>query len=42
VRGIVSGWAQRCNPKRALALGFKPDASFDEIIRIYQQDEMGK
>jgi nucleoside-diphosphate-sugar epimerase len=42
VRAIVSGWAQRCNPKRALALGFKPDASFDEIIRIYQQDEMGK
>ena len=42
VRAIVSGWAQRCNPKRALALGFQPDASFEEIIRIYQQDELGK
>jgi nucleoside-diphosphate-sugar epimerase len=42
VRAIVSGWAQRCNPKRALALGFQPDPSFEEIIRIYQQDEMGK
>jgi len=42
VRDIVAGWARNFDPKRALALGFEPDASFEEIIRIYQQDEMGR
>ena len=42
VRGIVAGWARNFDPKRALALGFAPDASFEAIIRIYQQDEMGR
>jgi D-erythronate 2-dehydrogenase len=42
VRGIVAGWARNFDPKRALELGFKPDGSFEEIIRIYQQDELGK
>jgi len=42
IRDIVAGWARNFDPKRALALGFQPDASFEEIIRIYQRDEMGK
>jgi nucleoside-diphosphate-sugar epimerase len=42
VRDIVAGWARNFDPKRALALGFEPDASFEAIIRIYQQDEMGR
>jgi len=42
IRGIVSGWARNFEPQRALELGFKPDASFDEIIRIYQEDELGR
>jgi nucleoside-diphosphate-sugar epimerase len=42
IRGIVAGWARSFDAKRALALGFKSDASFEEIIRIYQQDELGK
>jgi len=42
IRDIVAGWARNFDPKRALALGFRPDASFEEIIRIYQQDEMGQ
>jgi nucleoside-diphosphate-sugar epimerase len=42
IRTIVDGWSRKFDPKRALSLGFKPDASFEEIIRIYQADEMGK
>jgi len=42
IRAIVDGWSRNFDPKRALELGFKPDASFEEIIRIYQQDELGK
>ena len=42
IRNIVDGWSRNFDPKRALSLGFTPDASFEEIIRIYQTDEMGK
>jgi nucleoside-diphosphate-sugar epimerase len=42
IRAIVDGWSRNFDPKRALALGFKADASFEEIIRIYQQDELGQ
>jgi len=42
IRSIVAGWPRKFDPKRALDLGFEPDANFEEIIRIYQQDEMGK
>jgi len=42
IRGIVAGWPRKFDPRRALDLGFEPDASFEEIIRIYQQDEMGR
>jgi len=42
IRTIVDGWSRNFDPQRALALGFTPDASFEEIIRIYQQDELGK
>lgn len=31
----------RIEGRRALALGFKPDASFEEIIRIHIEDELG-
>jgi len=36
---IVAGWPQNFNPERALALGFKPDASFAEIIHIHLEDD---
>jgi nucleoside-diphosphate-sugar epimerase len=39
---IVSGWPQNFDPRRALALGFRADASFEEIIRIHLQDELQK
>jgi nucleoside-diphosphate-sugar epimerase len=38
---IVSGWSERIDPKRALQLGFKVEKSFDEIIRIHIEDELG-
>jgi nucleoside-diphosphate-sugar epimerase len=39
---IVSGWPQNFDARRALALGFRADASFDEIIRIHVEDELQK
>jgi hypothetical protein len=38
----VSGWPQNFDARRALALGFRADASFDEIIRIHIEDELQK
>src|SRR5580698_2701477 len=41
VSRIVAGWPRRFDPRRALALGFKAEASFDEIIRVHIEDELG-
>src|SRR6476469_3165572 len=38
---IVSGWPTRFDAKRARALGFKVEDSFDEIIRVHVADELG-
>ncbi len=38
---MVAGWPQRFEPRRALALGFRVEASFDEIIRVHIEDELG-
>jgi len=40
IERIVSGWPQNFDPGRALALGFRADSSFEEIIRIHLQDEL--
>jgi D-erythronate 2-dehydrogenase len=37
---IVEGWPQNFDARRALALGFKADRSFEEIIRIHVADEL--
>jgi D-erythronate 2-dehydrogenase len=37
---IVNGWPQNFDAQRALALGFRADASFEEIIRIHIEDEL--
>jgi len=42
VANIVKGWAGRYNPQLATAAGFKAEKNFDEIIKVYQEDEMGK
>lgn len=38
---IVSGWPRQFDPARAIALGFKAESSFDEIVRIHIEDELG-
>ena len=38
---MVAGWPTRFDPRRALALGFRAEASFDEIIRVHIEDELG-
>jgi D-erythronate 2-dehydrogenase len=40
IERIVSGWPQNFDASRALALGFRADSSFDDIIRIHLQDEL--
>ena len=41
IEKFVDGWPRAFNPERALALGFTADKSFDEIIRVYIEDELG-
>ncbi len=41
VERIVSGWAERIEAKRAQALGFEAEQSFDDIIRAHIEDELG-
>ena len=41
IQGIVADWPRNFDTRRALELGFKPDASFEEIIRIHIEDELG-
>ncbi len=38
---IVGGWPHRFDARRARALGFAAERSFDEIIRIHIEDELG-
>ncbi len=40
ILAIVSTWPRAFDCARALALGFVPDRDFDEIVRIYQEDDM--
>jgi nucleoside-diphosphate-sugar epimerase len=42
IQRIVAGWPQNFDARRALSLGFRADASFDEIIRIHIEDELQK
>jgi nucleoside-diphosphate-sugar epimerase len=41
VERIVAGWPRRFDARRALALGFKVEATFDDIIRAHIEDELG-
>jgi len=38
---IVKTWPGRFAAERAQALGFRAEASFDEIVRVYVEDELG-
>jgi nucleoside-diphosphate-sugar epimerase len=41
VMRIVDGWPHRFDAARARTLGFVAESSFDEIIRIHIEDELG-
>jgi nucleoside-diphosphate-sugar epimerase len=41
VMRIVAGWSERIEAKRASALGFAAETSFDDIIRAHIEDELG-
>jgi D-erythronate 2-dehydrogenase len=41
IAGIVAGWPRNFAPERAKALGFAAETSFDEIIRVHIEDELG-
>lgn len=38
---IVAGWPRNFDASRALSLGFKAETSFDDIIRVHIEDELG-
>ena len=38
---IVAGWPHNFDARRARALGFRADTSFEEIIRVHIEDELG-
>jgi nucleoside-diphosphate-sugar epimerase len=41
IQGIVAGWPRDFEPARSVALGFRAESSFDEIIRAHIDDELG-
>lgn len=38
---MVDGWPRNFDPQRAIRLGFEADASFEDIIRVHVEDELG-
>lgn len=41
IRGIVAGWPRNFDASRAESLGFRAEKTFDEIIRVHIEDELG-
>lgn len=41
IQEIVNGWATHFDPARGRALGFETDTDFEEIVRIFIEDELG-
>jgi nucleoside-diphosphate-sugar epimerase len=41
IAGIVAGWPRDFDTARARELGFSAETSFEEIIAIYREDELG-
>jgi nucleoside-diphosphate-sugar epimerase len=39
---MVSGWPEHFRADRAESLGFRAESSFDEILRVYVDDELGR
>lgn len=42
VAKIVEGWAGRYDANLATSLGFEAEKNFDEIIKVYQEDELSR
>jgi len=40
IQGIVAGWPEAFDAQRASGLGFKSEDSFDDIIKVYIEDEL--
>ncbi len=40
IEKIVAGWPRKFSARRAIELGFKPDESFEQIIRAHIEDEL--
>jgi D-erythronate 2-dehydrogenase len=41
IQKIVAGWPRTFDAKRATALGFKAESTFEEIIKVHIDDELG-
>ncbi|MGJ7041626.1 nucleoside-diphosphate-sugar epimerase [Shinella sp. BE166] len=41
IAGIIAGWPKSFDASRAEALGFRAETSFEEIIRVHIEDELG-
>lgn len=41
IQGIVAGWPRKFNAQRATALGFKAETTFEEILKVHIEDELG-
>ena len=41
IKKIVAGWPRNFDARRARELGFKAESSFEEIIKIHIEDELG-
>ena len=42
IQKIVSGWARDFDTQRSIDFGFKAESNFDEIIKIYIEDDLKK
>jgi nucleoside-diphosphate-sugar epimerase len=38
---MIDGWPRAFDARRAIELGFTAERDFDEIVRVYVEDEMG-
>jgi len=41
IQRIIESWPRRFDARRALALGFRAESSFEDIIRVHIEDELG-
>ncbi|MCZ8376245.1 MAG: SDR family oxidoreductase [Beijerinckiaceae bacterium] len=41
IEKIVAGWPRNFDAKRAVGLGFRAESTFDEILRVHIEDELG-